>query len=756
MLIKKYATYADLISDQDPGCYGVIESTGTMFKRVDGKWRLGCIVPNDPVISAHNSVTGDYTAFEVYAHSNEIPVGESEVLGGYVTNAIPAGMKHDIRIKTAINNPSTSDIVVDWGDGTTNILTNCVAVSEIANELTEYVVNSAAEGDVAFDVSHPYAADGKFIVKIYGKDYYNIYSPRTTTDDRGNLICRVLDTDLPVAPHVTNMASFARSSDHLLKVRLPEYFNVSNWLNVVSLFQNCKNLLSITGFKQRFTTLHSLQYFMCNTSSLKECDLTIPPVLFRDGKAFYNFASGCNYVDLDTLFSNGALDGSTNINMAQAFMNAKFKEGTVIPANKLWGDKTKVWESTTKAFKGCDPEIRAQVPKSWGGDNANIDIELSITDEMKKDYTAFEVYPTSKVMAPGEFSYLGYTNSVEIPAQDTHHFVLRSLLTQDKQDVIIDWGDGTFTDVKAGGDDVIVKLDYSDTNFFIKHKYAEPDKPYIVKIYGTTYFGFMGENNTRKIDDGSGDAESYKKHNLISRIFDIDLPVASCLTNTASMCLYANRLLKVYVYGHAILRQSSNWTLTFNACKNLVYAGGFEDDNFCPAATTQVFASCSSLTYSDFRLPVAPRSSSVTGTMYKGCTSLTMDVEKLLPKANFFTSPYEMTQMFYESGVTISAETAEEVASKLWNNPNITFTGISKVFGRCSAETKASVPVSWCGTAPDSIITVGDSDLSEAVNELTTRVSNVENNIADVTELTERVTSVESGIEAIQTHLGIN
>jgi hypothetical protein len=244
--------------------------------------------------------------------------------------------------------------------------------------LTQFKISNAAEGDLTIDLKHTYENVGKYIVKIYGKNYYNIMTPNGDTDN--SLICRILDNDLPIASHIINMSSFARNSIRLLKVRLPEYFDVSNWINVASLFQNCKNLLSLTGFSRKFVGLNSLQYFMSNTTSLQECDLTIPPILFRDGRALYNFASNSNFVDLDQLFSNGALDGTTNISMAQAFMNAIFKEGTVIPADKLWNDKTKNWQDTTKAFRGCAAEIRAQVPTSWGGSNLNLENALAITD----------------------------------------------------------------------------------------------------------------------------------------------------------------------------------------------------------------------------------------------------------------------------------------------------------------------------------------------------------------------------------------
>ena len=70
------------------------------------------------------------------------------------------------------------------------------------------------------------------------------------------------------------------------------------------------------------------------------------------------------------------------------------------------------------------------------------------------DYTAFEVFPTSKEYAPGEYviSYNGYSNSITIPAVDTHHFIIRSIYTLAQQNVVIDWGDGTVTDIKNSED----------------------------------------------------------------------------------------------------------------------------------------------------------------------------------------------------------------------------------------------------------------------------------------------------------------
>lgn len=266
----------------------------------------------------------------------------------------------------------------------------------------------------------------------------------------------------------------------------------------------------------------------------------------------------------------------------------------------------------------------------------------------------------------------------------------------EKQNVIIDWGDGSITDIKNGGDDVI---DAGNCNILIRHKYTELDKPYIVKIFGSTYFGFMGENPSVKFDDGSGDAKSYLNHNLTSRIFDYDLPVATCVTNAASVCRYARRLLKVYVYGHSIIRQCANWTLAFSGCRNLRSARGFEDDNLNVSACSEIFANCEAMTETDFIIPRAPRSSTTADTLYNACSNLEIDILELLPKTEFLVSPYKIGKMFYGTKVIINADNIEKVAAKLWNNPNIVFESTSNAFKACPAEIKAYVPKAWGGTA---------------------------------------------------------
>ena len=628
----------------------------------------------------------DYTAFEVFAHNYDIPVGYCVQLEGNVTNAISASMTHVMQIRTAFNNPTQTDIIVDWGDGKQMPLKDCQASDEIQDELTQFKISSAAEGDLTIDLQHTYENNGKYIVKIYGKNYYNIMIPNGDTDN--SLICRVLDNDLPIASHITNVSSFSRNSIRLLKVRLPEYFDVSNWINVVSLFQNCKNLLSLTGFSRKFVGLHSLQYFMAGTTSLQECDLTIPPILFRDGKAFYNFASNSNFVDLDQLFSNGALDGTTNISMAQAFMNAIFKEGTVIPADKLWNDKTKIWQDTTKAFRGCAAEIRAQVPTSWGGSNTNLENALAITDEMKEDYTAFEVFAHDYEIPSGEVNddLGGMVNNV-ISAQMKHYFYIMSYQDQPNQNVIIDWGDGSVVKLSSA----TPTASENEFSYLLKHTYATNGK-YIVKIYGNTYFSIKHSTGA-------------SIPNIVCRVLDKDLPVASHITNFKEFCCQCKHLLNVNVINNKNFNLNyANITSMFKDCLNLLEAKGFIVTNKTGVEYTGLFANCTSLTYTDFKLINSKESYA---DVFNNCLKLGADINDLLKGFNpDKNSSINVNNLFANCALLSGVVPAD----KLWNDKSITWLNNERCFTECSEQIRSQVPVSWGGTNQNIDIELSLSD----------------------------------------------
>lgn len=81
-----------------------------------------------------DSVAGDYSAFEVYANSAEIPAGTEHAELGSITVAIPALMTEKFAVRSNYKQED-SDVVVDWGDGTTS----SISKGEIESEnLTEW------------------------------------------------------------------------------------------------------------------------------------------------------------------------------------------------------------------------------------------------------------------------------------------------------------------------------------------------------------------------------------------------------------------------------------------------------------------------------------------------------------------------------------------------------------------------------------------------------------------------------------------
>jgi hypothetical protein len=104
----------------------------------------------------------DYTAFEVFAHDYDIPVGECEELGGYVNYSIPASVTNKFMLRI-VGDIETNDIVIDWGDNSS------LAISEIDDNLITFENNI-----FTYTVSHTYSSENKFIIKIYGKNYFNL------------------------------------------------------------------------------------------------------------------------------------------------------------------------------------------------------------------------------------------------------------------------------------------------------------------------------------------------------------------------------------------------------------------------------------------------------------------------------------------------------------------------------------------------------------------------------------------------------
>lgn len=374
--IKMYDSYEQMVADSNPGFYGIVDNV--VYHRNGTNWVVG--FPN--VVKED-----DYTAFEIAAHDEDIPVGYSEFLGGYVSQLIPASKTHILRLRSTLQ-PSDfevdsdtgvvstevwkkSDVIIDWGDGTT---TTAKSGNHSKFDVSPEDLETSAE------YTHTYANQGKYIIKVYGRDYFNIgiiadptgLSANEKIDyiNRHNLICRVMDTDLPIASHVTSLARFAQRSIRMLKVQLPSYYKLPAFENGSGMFGMSVNLQYIKGFKNRLLEAAVLDDCCNGCVNLLESDLMIPSILSRgSAKAFYAACAKLT-TPIDTLFHGcGILNGKISFRTAFKGCVSTTTDFTKL-AKILWENPNVEFTDTFQAFYGLPTEQAAQVPVSWGGTKA--------------------------------------------------------------------------------------------------------------------------------------------------------------------------------------------------------------------------------------------------------------------------------------------------------------------------------------------------------------------------------------------------
>ena len=268
--------------------------------------------------------------------------------------------------------------------------------------------------------------------------------------------------------------------------------------------------------------------------------------------------------------------------------------------------------------------------------------------------------------------------------------------------MIVDWGDGTVEAIQDG------KYEWkSGKQYDLSHDYAnsmdKDIKRFVIKIYGRDYYTFRHND--------------YKNNNLISRVFAYDLPIASHVGNLASVAIYAKRLLKVH-FPHSTSPYSNvwNWSYTFNECINLQSVTGFEDLVLRGDAWYDGFMSeCKNLKTTDFVIP--PTVTSLKG-LFNGDINFECDIEKILPINGFSSSNILIKNVFNKTKIygTVPSD-------KLWNDKNIKWNvdQSGKPFLSCSPEITSQIPVSWGGTADDSII---EPSLEERIKSLEDAMSN--------------------------------
>ena len=279
-MIRNYSNYAAMLADtqMSNGDYAVLQTTGTVLKRINNKWVLGSVIKNDAMLSG--LVSQDYTAFEVYPHDADIPVGELTVtLPGTsttVSNAelIPENMTQMFVVRTLCPDPTKCDVIIDWGDGHVSTVKD----GNYSTETNMFDAKADAKIDEAhYTFWHTYTTAGRYIVRVFGKDYFNIKTHATASSGGSvfsNLMCRVFEEDLPIASHLSNLSSFACRTPLLL------YVNGSNvkynfYTNISGIFSYDNNLVKVEEFKRLFTKANCQSAFL-NCTSLTTSDMQIP------------------------------------------------------------------------------------------------------------------------------------------------------------------------------------------------------------------------------------------------------------------------------------------------------------------------------------------------------------------------------------------------------------------------------------------------------------------------------------------------
>ena len=339
--IKSYSTYDEMIADDNPGGYCIVLNSNTVYHNTENGW----------VVGFANVINDDYySAFEVMPNKIDIPSGTVDELTGLTYNiTVPACTEHKMSIKSA-QDKTICDVIVDWGDGTTTKLND-----------PEVTFNNGS-----YELSHDYASVmttdvQRFVVKIYGKNYWAF---RHNSYINNNLMSRIFAVDLPLAPHVANIASTCAGALRLLSVHFYNYYHRIE--NISSTFFKCKNLISVTGFG---TILNNTNGHAGGTfeqcENLLETDFRYPAGVSSIGNTF----ALCKKLamDINDLLPANGFECKT-VSIGVPFSNCRALTGTNF-ANKLWNDSTVNWiikpSGTTYPFTGSS--LKDQVPTSWGG-----------------------------------------------------------------------------------------------------------------------------------------------------------------------------------------------------------------------------------------------------------------------------------------------------------------------------------------------------------------------------------------------------
>ena len=687
---------------------------------VDGNVNVnGELIVNDKSIAEILDENSDYTAFEVFPTNKEIPSGTVDNFDElnsifnwnsdeveYINKNIEfSGITYNELVESNSELflefylkciDEELDIIIDWGDGN---------IEKVKDNHTH-----PDDDDIeVINISHIYTSFKPTIVKIYGSNYYMVRNSSNYDLSKKSIIRNIFSKKYPCSSNLTHVSLICNGSNHLLMLDIPTY--ITQQLRIIcNAFQECHNLNKVTfGYVTNFIEMQTAFY---NCYNLITADIRLPNSVDR-ANGFKRLFKGCRNLsgDILNLFPENGFT-TNNLNFVETFRDCA--NLTCSDYDKLgsllWNDTTKICNPTS-CFRGCDASITSQVPTSWGGTNKELETQLQLKklNVVTTDYTAFEVYPTKKTISAGkndEITGIKYYN--EVTPWNLFGLELKTKHLQKDSNIVIDWGDGKITDVKntisdsesptstIDRDSMYYPSEYDSEENEIKieftHKYATQGR-YIVKIYGNTYWGVRA-----KYKDGFS--------NLISRIFERDLPMASCVVNVSSLCRSSLRLQKIEIANYTLFPNIINITYLFNDCTNLDTAKGFSvyDSvnkyncfNGIMYGGFSVFTGCSNLRFSDYIIPVINTSTILLArNAYDNCSNLSVDVLTLLPRAGFCNRNIDVYRMFGNCS-SITCDDYDTLGDILWNDTSKKWINTNRCFIGCTSLDFSKIPVSWGG-----------------------------------------------------------
>ena len=363
-------------------------------------------IPTAKAVRSLVEENAEYLAFAVFPTDFDIPAGAvadmdqtikdklAAVYGDWVLTqtlavAISAQMTHLFNIASVCKDLTKCDVVVDWGDGTRSAIKN----GEYLREMTP-----SSDGHRNIVMKHTYATSGKYIVKIYGHDYYALRQAVTQAESgdaelvgaKCNLVCGCLSQDLPIPSFIKNGSSMFAQAHRLLKINGDHCYPLRYVNNASGMFFECKNLISVTEIEIRDSFETSFGNMFSRCINMVECTVPFTSLLSKSTGLLEVFCS-CPKLATDIATFFPVPFATRKLSVSGTFTGCTSLTGTV-PGDHLWNDSSVTWDlnisndeqgsNKNGMFYGCSDAIRAQVPLSWGGTATTITPATPIADEI--------------------------------------------------------------------------------------------------------------------------------------------------------------------------------------------------------------------------------------------------------------------------------------------------------------------------------------------------------------------------------------